>query len=112
MESIQNFFSDNDAKWRVVGDGVTRKVLSYNNDLMLCKLHFEKGAIGTLHKHPHTQISYILSGKFEFEVNGVKKIVKAGDSLYKQPDVLHGAVCLEEGELLDIFTPMREEFIS
>lgn len=92
-------------------EGVTRKVLAYHDDLMLCELHFETGAVGALHSHPHQQISYIVSGSFEFEIDGVKKIVKAGDSLYKQPNVVHGAVCLEAGVLLDFFTPMRADFI-
>ena len=111
MDKIQNFFFDNEIEKKVVGDGVERKVLAYNKDLMVCHLFFKKGAIGALHHHPHTQCTYILKGKFEFEVDGVKKVVSVGDTLIKQPDVVHGAVCLEEGELLDIFTPMRDEFV-
>ena len=64
---------------------------------------FEKGAIGALHQHPHTQITYVVSGKFEFEIDGVKKTVCAGDSMLKTDSVIHGCVCLEDGILLDIF---------
>ncbi len=94
------------------GEGVTRKVLAYNDDLMLCELHFEKGAVGALHSHPHQQITYVVAGKFEFDISGEKHVVEAGDSLYKEPDVLHGAVCLEAGILLDFFTPMRADFVE
>lgn len=94
-----------------VGEGVRRKILAYSDDLMLCELHFDRGAIGALHSHPHQQITYILSGEFEFEIEGVKTVVRAGDSLYKKPNVVHGALCLKAGSLLDIFTPMREDFV-
>ena len=91
--------------------GVKRKILAYTDELMCVENHFEKGAVGALHHHPHTQITYVVSGKFEFEIAGVKKIVSAGDSMLKKDSVEHGCVCLEEGILLDVFSPMREEFV-
>ena len=74
-------------------------------------MYFEKGAVGTLHSHPHEQITYVLSGEFEFTIGDETKIVKAGDALYKQPDIIHGCTCLSEGVLLDNFTPMRKDFV-
>jgi len=38
--------------------------------------------------------------------------VKKGDSLYKEPNIIHGCVCLEAGKLLDVFTPKREDFLK
>ena len=93
------------------GNGVVRRVLAYNKDLMCVENTFEKGAVGALHHHPHTQITYVVSGKFEFEIDGVKKIVEAGDTMLKMNDVIHGCTCLEAGKLLDIFNPMREDFV-
>lgn len=108
----ENFVFGKEIKETSAGLGVTRKVLAYNDDLMLCELHFEEGAIGVLHSHPHQQITYVAKGKFEFEISGKKHIVAEGDSLYKEPDVLHGAICLEAGILLDFFTPMRADFVE
>lgn len=93
------------------GSGVQRKILAYTDELMCVENHFEKGGIGALHSHPHTQITYVVSGKFEFTIDGVKKTVCAGDTMLKTNSVIHGCVCLEEGILLDIFTPMREDFV-
>lgn len=109
---IQNYFLDKDIDFAPADEGVQRKVLAHNDNLMVCRLHFKKGAVGNLHKHPHEQCTYIISGKFEFDIGGKKMILQAGDSTYKEPDVIHGAVCLEEGELLDIFTPERKDFIK
>ena len=93
------------------GQGITRRILAYTDELMCVENHFQKGAIGSLHHHPHTQITYVVSGKFEFQIGGIQKIVKQGDSMLKKDSVEHGCVCLEEGILLDIFTPMREDFV-
>ncbi len=100
-----------DAEPQDQGNGVVRRVLAYTDDLMCVENTFEKGAVGALHHHPHTQITYIVSGKFEFEIDGVKKVVEAGDRMLKMNDVVHGCKCLEAGKLLDIFNPMREDFV-
>lgn len=109
---VENFHFNSEIAAKKTDPGVTRKILAYSDNLMVCELHFKKGAVGSLHKHPHEQISYIVSGKFEFDIDGVKKVVSAGDATYKQPMVVHGAVCLEEGTLIDIFSPKREDFLS
>lgn len=93
------------------GQGVVRRVLAYSKDLMCVENTFEKGAVGSLHHHPHTQITYVVSGEFEFDIEGEKKIVKAGDTMLKLDGVEHGCVCLEAGILLDIFNPMRQDFV-
>lgn len=92
-------------------NGVVRRVLAYNDGLMTVENTFEKGAVGAMHSHPHTQITYVVSGEFEFTIAGEKRIVKAGDTLLKEDGVEHGCICLEAGILLDIFTPMRDDFI-
>lgn len=93
------------------GKDVIRRVLAYNDQLMCVENTFEKGAIGALHSHPHTQITYVVSGEFAFTIDGEERIVRAGDTMLKEDGVIHGCVCLEAGVLLDIFTPMREDFV-
>lgn len=93
-------------------EGVTKRVLAYTDELMLVENKFETGAIGSMHSHPHTQITYIVSGKFEFTIGEERHIVSAGDTLLKKDGVIHGCTCLEEGILLDTFSPMREDFIK
>ena len=69
------------------GEGVVRRVLAYSKDLMCVENTFEKGAVGSLHHHPHTQITYVVSGEFEFNIEGEKRIVKAGDTMLKMDGV-------------------------
>ena len=108
--SIWNFYENIEKEQ--AGEGVVRRVLSYTDEVMVVQNHFQKGAVGALHHHPHTQITYVVSGQFEFESGGEKKVVNPGDSMLKRDGVEHGCVCLEEGILLDIFAPMREDFVS
>lgn len=103
-------FNDN-IKFTELGGGVSRKVLAYDEDLMSVEVRFEKGAIGAMHTHPHTQISYVLEGKFEATINGEVKVISKGDTYITPPNAPHGVACLESGALLDIFTPMRKDFL-
>lgn len=106
------FLHDRAQSWTDLGDGVQRKILVYNDELMLMKVRFQKGAIGALHQHPHTQISYVSAGKFRYHIDGADQILTVGDSCIIYPNLIHGCECLEEGELVDSFTPHREDFIT
>lgn len=102
---------DNEIVWEELGGGLRRKIMSYDNDVMLMKVAFEKGGIGTLHYHPHKQISYIAKGKFEVTIGEDKKLLSEGDVYFAPSNITHGVVCLEEGLLIDVFNPMREDLV-
>lgn len=106
------FTENNSVEANDLGGGVHRKVLSYSENIMSVELHFEKGAIGALHSHPHEQIGYVISGSLIYKEDGQEdKVLKAGDTYYVAPNVIHGVVTLEETLLFDVFTPMRKDFI-
>ena len=92
--------------------GVTRKILCYSDELMMCEISFQKGAKGNFHSHEHLQITYIAKGSFEFTIDGETKIVKQGDSVYMPSNAEHGVTCLEDGILVDVFNPMRKDFLK
>lgn len=96
----------------VVGEGVTRQVLGHVPDLMLVRVQFEKGAIGALHHHPHRQVSYISGGKFAVTMGAEESILGVGDCFVAAANVPHGVRTLEAGEIIDVFTPAREEFLG
>ena len=107
----QRWVFHEDVKEECVARGVRRRVLAYSKDLMCVENIFAEGAEGQLHHHPHTQITYVVSGAFSFTIEGETRTVRAGDTLLKENGVPHGCTCLEEGILLDIFSPMREDFV-
>jgi quercetin dioxygenase-like cupin family protein len=104
--------TDTQVAWEDLGDGIRRKIMAYNETMMLTKVQFATGAIGTLHQHPHTQVAYVSKGIFDIDIEGVIKRLHAGDVYFVPSGLIHGAVCVEAGELIDIFTPMRADFIQ
>ena len=95
-----------------MGGGLHRRILAYGKELMCVENAFDTGAVGAVHSHPHTQITYIVSGVFDFHIGGESRRVKAGDSMFVPGGTLHGCDCIEEGAILDIYTPMREDFVG
>ena len=95
-----------------LGGGNTRRILAWNDQLMAVEVGFDKGTVGADHTHPHTQCSYVLSGKFSYSVEGEAVELNPGDSIIVPSGLVHGTVCLEAGTLLDIFTPCREDFLK
>jgi quercetin dioxygenase-like cupin family protein len=106
------FIDNAELPWQELGGGVKRKIMAYDDKLMLVKVAFETGGVGTVHQHVHTQITHVESGVFEIEIAGEKKILKAGDAFFIPTNVWHGAVCIEAGVLIDTFSPVREDFIE
>jgi len=112
MNKSDQYILTDKMDWQELGGGVSRKMLGYDNQVMMVLVKFEKGAIGSPHSHFHTQATYCAAGKFEFEIDGVKQVVTAGDGVYIQPNLVHSAVCLEPGTLIDTFSPVREDFLD
>ena len=106
-----NVVFEKDAALKDLGGGVTRRVLAYTPQLMIVEVNFETGSEGSVHTHPHCQNTSVRSGRFRFNVDGEYVEVGPGDTLAFPSDVSHGTLCLEAGTLLDIFAPMREDFI-
>jgi quercetin dioxygenase-like cupin family protein len=98
--------------WEDAGAGIQRQVFGYDHNIMLVKVKFEKNAIGAMHEHHHTQVSYVESGAFELTIDGEKKILKQGDGYFVPTHIVHGCKCIEAGVLIDVFTPLREDFLD
>ncbi|WP_299670393.1 cupin domain-containing protein [uncultured Polaribacter sp.] len=108
----KEFLLDENQDWEVVGEGVKRKIMGYDDKIMLVKVAFDKGGIGYKHEHHHSQVTYVESGSFDFSIGDMTKTVNGGDSVYIPPHVLHGAVCIKAGTLIDVFSPIREDFME
>jgi quercetin dioxygenase-like cupin family protein len=105
------FIKDDSLDWEIVNELVSRKIMAYDKSLMLVKVSFQKGGVGAIHHHYHSQITHIESGVFSVTIGDETQTLKAGDSYYIPPNVPHGATALEAGILIDVFSPMREDFV-
>ena len=108
----QIFAFDSKLDWEPAGEGIRRKVLTYDTGVMMVRVAFEAGAIGALHSHPHIQCSLVEEGVFDITIAGRTERLRSGDSFLVPADAVHGAVAVEAGTLLDVFTPMREDFVG
>jgi len=95
-----------------LGGGISRQILGYGPEIMVVRVWFEKGSVGDVHSHRHSQTTYVESGSFEVFIDGEKRVLGAGDSFYIAPHLSHGAVCLEAGVLIDTFSPLRDDFLG
>ncbi|MEM9495012.1 MAG: cupin domain-containing protein [Pseudomonadota bacterium] len=111
MQSANFLFAD-ETPLEDVDPGIKRQILGHNDDLLLVKAIFETGAEGSQHRHHHSQVTYVEVGAFDVTIDGVTKRQKAGDCFFVPPNIMHGAICIEAGVLLDVFSPIREDFFE
>ncbi len=105
------FFNGLQYEWEEVGPGIKRKITGYNDDIMMVLVKFEQGGIGEPHSHVHTQSTYLESGEFEVTIGGDMQLLQKGDCFFVPPNVVHGVVCKSAGVLIDVFSPVREDFL-
>lgn len=108
----KEFFQSLKMDWEVLGGGVSRQIMGYDDKIMLVKVKFEKDAVGSPHQHYHSQTSYVAEGVFEVTIGDQKQVLTSGDSFYIPPNIMHGALCIEAGILIDVFSPVREDFLD
>lgn len=111
ITSSPSFLYEKENLWEDLGNGVSRQVMGFNQDLMMVKFKFATGAIGAPHHHVHSQCAMVVSGVFELTIKGEKKMLSAGDGYFVEPGVEHSALCIEEGILVDAFNPLRNDFL-
>lgn len=107
----ESILKSSQQEWEEVGPGISRKITAYNDTIMMVLVKFEKGGIGKPHSHPHSQSSYIESGEFEVQMGDTFQILKQGDCFLAPPNTTHGVVCKSAGVLVDVFSPVREDFL-
>jgi len=105
-----DFVKTQDAQTFIPEPGMKRQVLAHTDQLMLVRHYFEKDWVGARHSHPHHQLVYVVSGSIRVDIDGKTFDVHAGDSFVVDGNVEHQASALEPSEVLDVFTPVREDY--
>jgi quercetin dioxygenase-like cupin family protein len=94
-----------------VADGIERQML-VGHQMMVCRFRFKPFLVTPEHDHPHEQMTIVERGKVRFFIEGKERIAQAGDVLHFPSQCWHGATMMdEEVVLIDIFTPVREDFL-
>ena len=95
----------------VVNERIWRKVIT-GDKAMVAQVFIAKGAVVPEHHHESEQITYILTGALQFEIEGSQIVVSAGQVLRIPSNVPHRAVALEDTLDLDIFSPIRIDWLT
>ena len=88
-----------------------RRVLAHGQEMMMVENEFAPGDTAPEHTHPHSQITYVIRGALKFTLEGETVVLRDGDSVYIAPNAVHSAVAAEDSLLIDMFAPMREDFL-
>jgi quercetin dioxygenase-like cupin family protein len=94
-----------------MSDVISRKVIS-GEKAMVAQVFLKKDAVVPEHHHESEQITYILEGALKFELEGREVVVRKGEVLHIPSNVPHRAVALEDTVDLDIFSPLREDWLK
>ncbi len=92
-------------------EGIEIQTLVWGEKTLTAKFRLKKGSVLPLHIHPHEQTGYLVSGKMRFEVEGEQYESGQGDSWCISSGASHGAVVLEDSEVIEVFSPMREDYL-
>lgn len=94
--------------------GVNLDSLAVGEKSMVTKMNYVKGNYATTHHHPHEQCGYVISGQYRLIVETepqIDVILTAGDSYAIPGNTPHSFEVLEGGEVVDVFTPQREDYL-
>jgi quercetin dioxygenase-like cupin family protein len=94
-----------------MSDIISRKIFT-GEKAMVAQVFFKKDAVVPLHQHESEQITYILEGALKFELQGREVVVHKGEVLHIPSNVPHRAVALEDTLDLDIFSPIRVDWLK
>jgi quercetin dioxygenase-like cupin family protein len=94
-----------------IADGIERQMI-WGDRLMICRLTIQPHIVTAVHSHRHEQMTIVERGRVAFTIDGQRRVASAGDVLHFPSAVPHGATMLEEEVvLIDIFSPVRDEFL-
>ncbi len=95
----------------VMSDMISRKIIT-GDKAMVAQVFLKKGAVVPEHHHESEQITYILEGALKFEIEGKVVVVRKGEVLSIPSNVPHRAVAMEDTLDLDIFSPIRIDWLT
>jgi quercetin dioxygenase-like cupin family protein len=95
---------------RVTAD-ISRKIITGVNE-MIAHVYLKKGGLVPVHSHVSEQITYVLQGALKFRIEGEEYVVSTGQVLVIPPNVPHEAVALEDTLDVDIFSPIRQDWLD
>jgi unsaturated pyranuronate lyase len=111
MPSMRGFHALKHLPEEKITDKITRRVLVGDKEMVVW-WSMKAGALAAAHKHPHEQIFWVISGKMEFRLGNEKRACGPGAVGVIPGGVEHEAWFPEDSEVVDVFSPPREDFLT
>ncbi|MGD0036231.1 MAG: cupin domain-containing protein [Bacteroidota bacterium] len=92
--------------------GVFMKALTYGDNTLLCEFQLKQGSIIPAHQHPQEQTGYLITGRLRFSHDEEDFIVEPGCSWNFKGGIVHGAEVLEDSVAIEIFSPIRQDYLA
>ncbi len=91
--------------------GIELKTRVYGEKTLTAEFRLRKGSVLPRHRHPHEQTGYLVSGRLRLHINGQTHDCMPGDSWCIAGDTEHGADVLEDAVAVEVFSPVRQDYI-
>jgi quercetin dioxygenase-like cupin family protein len=104
-------YSWNALKKEAISDKLWRRFVS-GQRITMAQFFFAEGGTVPRHQHENEQLTYVLEGALRFTVGDEEVTVRRGEVLHIPPDVPHGAVALEDSVDLEVFSPVRADWLT
>jgi quercetin dioxygenase-like cupin family protein len=106
-----SYYKVSDLRSKEISEGITLRAVA-GNKTMITFVEFQPHAVLPKHRHSHEQITFVLAGELEFELDGKKKLLKQGEGAVIPPHAEHGARVLNHpASVLDAWYPIREDYL-
>lgn len=105
------FTKKENRSFRPLIDGVTMRPLAWGEKTILCEFKLEKGHKIPAHQHPYEQTGFLISGKLNFRIDKTWQIAETGDSWSIPENIEHEVEILENSVVLELFSPIRHDYL-
>lgn len=105
------FYKKTDDNYNQALEGIEFKTLVYGEKTLLTEFRLEKNNTLPMHEHPHEQTGYLVSGKIVLKIGDQRHDVEAGDAWSIPSNVIHGAEVVEDSVAIEVFSPVREDYL-
>lgn len=99
-------------EWHASGPGIERKILAPGATMMSMMVSLKNGAVGAAHAHPHEQLTFVVSGRLQLEMNGAFSVAEAGEQFVIPGNAVHEVTALEDTVIVETFTPLRADLLA
>jgi len=106
------FYKVSDSGYRQPAEGIRLKALVHGEKTLMAEFRLAKGAVLPVHSHPHEQTGYLVSGRIDLLVEGKRHQFSPGDAWNVAGDVEHSAEVLEDSVVVEVFSPVREDYLD